>query len=256
MIHRVIDLASATPAVVDEAMDLLLPVFSTCYPRADRALLRFWLDERHATLARLRVFFDDGGTAVGFTQLSLHRRTEIGRRRWTVFRYGSAVVPAWRGRLPLSRDMALTSLAFRLRHPLEPAFYFGIGSLPGYHFVVRNSHLAWPAPGRETPAWVDEALVSLGRRCFADEPGTVPTDHPLVWANPALAAPEDQAEWLRRHAHVRPEITAFHQQLTGGDPSRFVVFLVPGDWTNFLLTFLADVKNRARRAIRAKGEAG
>ncbi len=246
------DLRGISDQLLDELVTKVLPLYLANYPRATADLLRHSMFDAKAAINQLRVYCDDDGKTIGYNILVLRSNIEIGGKHYAVFRDETAVHPSHRGKIPVTRDFARESALFMIKHPLTPTVYFGAGSLSGYHFVLRNSYIAYPSPWRTTPPEIQEVMVELGRIFFDDEPGSIRTDNPLVLGNELLDAPHDQEMWLQSHRDFYPELTEYYLRMTGGRTDRFVLFLVPGSWKNLIMTTIDDRIKRSRRAWRRR----
>jgi hypothetical protein len=215
-------------------------------------MVRYMVASSDATINRLHLYLDDDGRVIGYNQLFLHRELEIAGKRYSAFHDSTAVLPEYRGKIPVTSDLAGESLRFKIRHPFARALYFGAGSLPGYHFVARHAHVTWPSPRRAIPPEYMAVMAELGRRFYAVEPGSSVTDDPLVIANDLLANRDEHEAWERTHADLRPDLTKLYLQITGNRPDHFALFVVPGTWYNFVMTSLEDWGARLRRALRRR----
>lgn len=244
------DIRGATQKVLEGFVERLFPVYKACYPLATTELLRHALYDTGADVNNLRIFHDQSGDPIGYFALFFRRSMKIAGKNYAVFRTDTAMLPEFRGMFPISVDFARMSTLFILTHPFTPAIYAGAGSLPGYHFVVRNSYIAYPSPWRPTPPEYQRVMVEVGKMFFSDEPGAFLTDNPLVIGNTLLDAPGEQKEWIQKNRALYPDLTEYYLGLTGGKTDRFVLYLVPGSPQNLLMTSVDDIIKRTRRNLR------
>ncbi|WP_428266811.1 hypothetical protein [Haliangium sp.] len=193
---------------------------------------------------RVGLFYGEDGALAGFFNVAI-RKMAINGRTHGVFSAGVLIRPEYRGSSDAFALFGLTEALWRkLRSPLLPLAYLSLACSPApYHRFWLIMPRMWPAPGVETPPYLDEAIRSIikGRNLDAVEGDP--------WRVATFLRPHDPGRIQRWTQRVRNQVgLRFYESRnpTWHDPERPTALLV------WIPLELRDILGAMHRVVRLR----
>jgi len=198
----------------------------------DQKIFRQYFTHPDITAFHVHTLEDQQRSLVGFMVVRLFKLS-LKRKTITLFSICAATLPTYRGRSKVSFRAYLDFIRYKLKHPTEKVYWFGMIQNPGvYQQMVQHTAILYPKPAQPIPDKIQQMMVEIANYFKLEHPVNSTSLSRRVGFG-TRASPQKVKKWYSiPHPAVRFFVTqnpAFH--IDGG-----LVTLVPISWKNIVLS--------------------